>query len=165
MNHEQREKDLEIYLRDHYAGAVSALELLAHLIKAMEQDSLGAFFQDLRAEIQADHEQLHNLMEALGFEESSLRNAGAWIGEKLARVKLGTTSGEDARLRLLQALESLLLGITGKKLLWRALAAVKESSPILLRTDLARMEARAIDQAERVEERRLEVAQAAFGAS
>jgi hypothetical protein len=165
MSDQQREKDLEIYLRDHYAGAVSALELLGHLIEAHEQESLGDFFRELRADIRTDHEQLHNLMEALGFEESSLRNAGAWMGEKLARLKVGISPGEDARLRLLQALESLLLGITGKKLLWRALAVVQESSPILRRTDLAEMESRAVEQSERVEAQRLRAAQDAFASS
>jgi hypothetical protein len=102
-------------------------------------------------------------MQALGFEESSLRDAGAWMAEKLSRAKIGLTVGEGARLRLFQALETLLVGITGKRLLWQALMAVKDSSPILQRTDLARLEARAIEQAERVEMQRLSAARATFG--
>ncbi len=163
MSDEQSKKDLESYLRDHYAGAVGALELLEHLTKAHADDSLGEFFRQLHGEIKADHEQLHNLMQALGFEESSLRDAGAWMAEKLSRAKIGLTAGEGARLRLFQALETLLVGITGKRLLWQALMAVKDSSPILQRTDLARLEARAIEQAERVEMQRLSAARATFG--
>ena len=165
MPDEQRSKDLKIYLQDHYAGAVSALELLDHLIKTHEDDSLGGFFRQLRGEIKADHQQLQNLMEALGFEESSLRNTGAWLAEKFSRAKVGFTAGEDAKLRLLQSLEMLLLGITGKKLLWRALRATRDSSPLLQRTDLARLEARAVEQAEKVEEQRLAAAEVAFCAS
>ena len=165
MPSKQAREDLETYLRDHYAGAVSALELLDHLIKAHEDDSLGDFFRRLRAEIKADHQQLHNLMEALGFEESSLRNTGAWLAEKFSRAKVGFTAGEGAKLRLLQSLETLLLGITGKKLLWRALSATRDSSPILQRTDLARLEARAVEQAEKVEVQRLAAAEVAFCAS
>ena len=165
MPSKQAREDLETYLRDHYAGAVSALELLDHLIKAHEDDSLGDFFRRLRAEIKADHQQLHNLMETLGFEESSLRNTGAWLAEKFSRAKVGFTAGEGAKLRLLQSLETLLLGITGKKLLWRALSATRDSSPILQRTDLARLEARAVEQAEKVEAQRLAAAEIAFCAS
>ena len=165
MSDEQSKKDLEIYLRDHYAGAVSALELLEHLIKAHEDDSLGEFFRHLRVEINADHQQLHNLMEALGFEESSLRSTGAWLAEKFSRAKLGFTVGEDAKLRLLQSLETLLLGITGKKLLWHALIAAQDSSATLQRTNLARLEARAVEQAEKVEVQRLAAAEVAFCAS
>ncbi|HEY3600621.1 MAG TPA: hypothetical protein VGK72_01545 [Chthoniobacterales bacterium] len=158
-------KHLKVYLQDHSAGAVGALELLDHLSDAYRSDPLGAFFTELRSDIEADHNQLHNLMSALGLEESSLRNAGAWMAEKIGRIKLGITSEEDAKLRLLQALETLLIGITGKKMLWRALAAVRESSPVLQRTDFAQMESRAAEQARRVEEQRLLAAQAAFRGS
>ena len=81
MGDEQSKKDLEIYLRDHYAGAVSALELLEHLIKAHEDDSLGDFFYQLRAEIKADHQQLHNLMEALGLGKQPAKHGRMAGGE------------------------------------------------------------------------------------
>ena len=165
MSEGQGRKDLESYLKDHYAGAVAALELLEHLIKEHSGDALSSFFTELRAEIKADHEQLHNLMGALDFEESSLRNAGAWMAEKFSRAKIGFSAGEDDALRLLQSLETLLLGISGKKLLWRALRVAKESSSVLQRTDFDRLEARAIEQAERIEAQRLAAAQAAFWAS
>jgi hypothetical protein len=59
---------------------------------------------------------------------------------------------------LLQAFEVLVLGITGKQLLWRALNASLGSSPLLRGADLSRLEERAIEQIERVEAKRLEAA-------
>ncbi len=112
--------------------------------------------------IQADHEQLHNLMTTLRFEASSVRNAGAWVAEKAGRVKLGFSSGEDAHLRLLQSLESLFLGITGKQILWRALRATRDASPILEQTDFDHLERRALEQLNRVETQLIEAARAAF---
>jgi hypothetical protein len=162
MSESQNTDDLEIYLRDHYAGAISALELLEHLIEVHADDSLGGFFSQLHAEIKADHEQLHNLMQALGFKDGTLRNAGAWVAEKMSRAKIGFAFGEDAKLRLLQALETLVIGITGKKLLWEALIAVKERSPVLRRTDLTLLQARAVQQIEQAEARRIEAARAVF---
>jgi hypothetical protein len=159
------QEDLEIYLRDHYAGGVGALALLEHLIEEHAGDSLGQFFNELRADIAADHDQLLNLMKALGFEESSVRNAGARIAEKFSQAKIGFTTADDSGRRLLQSLETLLLGVTGKKLLWRALDAVKEGSPILARTDFEQLTARANEQAQRIENERLKVARAAFGAA
>jgi hypothetical protein len=41
--------------------------------------------------------------------------------------------------------------------------AIEDSSPILQRTDLARLQARAIEQGERVEMQRLAAARAALG--
>lgn len=163
MPDEKSHEDLAIYLKDHYAGAVGALELLEHLSKQHADNRLGAFFTLLHADVEADHIQLHNLMEALAIEESSVRNAGAWMAEKFGRAKLGFTVGEDAKLRLLQSLESLYLGITGKRLLWRALRAASQSSPVLRKTDFDQLEERAIEQADRVEAERLKAAQAALG--
>ena len=151
-------EQLEIYLKDHYAGAVGALELIEHSIKAHEGTPLAAFFEELRGDVKADHEQLHNLMTALGFEESGMRNAGAWMAEKLGWVKIGSSGGEKSELRLLQTLESLFLGISGKQLLWRSLQAMRDSSPVLQRTDFEHLEKRAIEQLERVETKRLAAA-------
>jgi hypothetical protein len=164
MSDEKGSEDLETYLRDHYAGAAGAIDLLEHWSEAHAGTPLGSFFSELLADVNADHEQLHNLMTALGFEESSVRNAGAWMAEKLGRAKLGFSAGEDSELRLLQSLETLFLGITGKQLLWRALRAVKDASPILRRTDFERLEKRALEQLNRVEARRIEAAGSAFRA-
>jgi hypothetical protein len=72
-------------------------------------------------------------------------------------------SGEKrGELGLVTALEILVLGITGKQLLWRALNASLGSSPLLRGADLGKLEERAIDQLERVEARRLEAAREAF---
>ena len=162
MSDEKKNGDLETYLQDHYAAAVGALDLIQHLGKQHAEDELGDFFQRLHADVSADHAQLENVMTALGLEPSSVRNAGAWVAEKVGRLKLGLADGEEDFLRLLQALETLLAGITGKRLLWRALHAARDSSEVLRMTDFLLLEQRAHDQAERVEERRLPVARRAL---
>lgn len=164
MSEKRSREDLGIYLKDHYAGGVGALELVARLRKERAEDPLHGFLSELQVEIQADHDQLHYLMKALGHEESNLRNAGAWMVEKFSRGKIGFASEENSQLRLLQSLETLLLGIKGKKLLWRALQTAQETSPVLTQFDLARLEARADEQANRVEGQRLATARAAFQA-
>ena len=164
MAEKKSSEDLEVYLKDHYAGAVGALELLEHLGKAHAGDPLGEFFRGLESDVKADHEQLHNLMTTLGFEESGVRNAGAWVAEKVGRVKLGFSAGEEAKLRLLQSLESLFLGITGKQILWRALRATSDAWPTLQQTDFDHLERRALEQLERVEAQRIEAARGAFSA-
>lgn len=155
---------LEIYLKDHYAGAIAALELIEHSIESHEGTSWAAFFTELQSDVKADHEQLHNLMESLGFDDSSVRNAGAWVAEKFARAKLGFSGGgEGSELRLLQTLESLALGISGKQLLWRALQAVRDSSPVLQKRDFGLLEKRAMEQLEKVEAKRLLAARESLG--
>ena len=63
---------------------------------------------------------------------------------------------------LLLALEALVLGITGKRSLWRALQSASRALPQLARLDYAGLEKRAIEQCERVEAKRLEAARTAF---
>jgi hypothetical protein len=84
---------------------------------------LGVFFSQIDTEIRADQSALRNLMRRLSVEESSLRQAGAWAAEKVGRVRLMIAGGEQAGLGLVLTLEGLIMGIIGKKLLWRSLAA------------------------------------------
>lgn len=164
MSDVENRKELEGYLKDHYAGAVGALEMIEDLSKSHEGKEMGDFFTGLHADVKADHDQLHDLMSALDFEVSSVKNAGAWVAEKFGRVKLGFSGDEAVGVRLLQALETLVMGITGKQLLWRALDAAREASPVLQQTDFAHLEKRAKEQLDRVEAKRLEVANATFRA-
>ncbi len=155
-------EQLEIYLQDHYAAGVGALELIEHSLESHQETPLAEFFAQLHREVKVDHEQLHNLMTALDLEPSGMRNAGAWVAEKMGRAKIGFSGGESAELRLLQTLESLSLGITGKQLLWRALRAARDGAPALQKTDFDLLEQRAIEQIEQVETQRVASAQAAL---
>ncbi len=163
MNDAESREQLEVYLKDHYAAGVGALELIRHSRKSHEGTPWAAFFAELEIEVEADHEQLHYLIQALGLDDSGVRNAGAWMAEKLGRAKLGFAGGDTSELRLLQTLESLALGIKGKQLLWRALAAVRDLSPHLQKTDFKLLESRALAQLDRVEAKRLEAAQGSLG--
>ena len=150
---------LHTYLNDHLAGSVAALELLDGVIEHHSEDRITKIFRDLRDEIQDDQETLRNLIRKLGAKESAMRKAGAWLAEKFSRVKIGDA---DDGVELLQALEALALGITGKQLLWRSLGAIAPNFAALQGMDFGGLEKRAQDQFERVETLRLEMAREAF---
>jgi hypothetical protein len=154
-------KELGNYLNDHLAGSVAALELIEHLIKAHAGKPLEKFFRDLRDEVSADQEVVKTLVRRFA-RENTLRQAIGWMAEKFNRVKLRLAGDKAGELGLVEALEILVLGITGKQLLWRALSASLGDSPLLRGVDLAQLEQRAIDQSERVEAHRLEAARKAF---
>lgn len=155
-------KKLATYLNDHLAGSVVAIELLDHLAKEFDGQRLEKFFSEIRDDVGADQDVLRGLMEKLNIEESSLHKAGAWIMEKFGQAKLDVAGNEAGGLGLLQALEGLALGITGKQLLWRSLATAARNSTKLQGTDFARLEQRAKEQFERVEAERLKAASEAF---
>jgi hypothetical protein len=137
------------------------LELLDRLIETYKGKALEQFFKDLRNEIDADQDTLQDLIEKLSKKESAVRKAGAWVTEKLSRAKI-RLSDSEGQMGLLHALEGLVLGITGKRGLWTALAAAADTVPQLRELDYARLEKRAGEQCDRVEAKRLEVAQEVF---
>jgi hypothetical protein len=144
------------YLNDHLAGSVVALELLEHLIPHHQGTDLGAVLADLRREIAEDQDVLRRLIDELGG-ESLLKKAGAWVAEKVARLKIAPTGSDQ--LALLEALETLTLGILGKRALWRALAMVRSRSDApLARLDLEHLERRAETQYAQAEAQRLQAA-------
>ena len=155
-------KDLTTYLNDHLAGSVGGLELVDHLIETYKGKPLEQFFKDLRNEIDADQGTLQDLIEKLGEKESAVRKAGVWVAEKFSRAKIRLSDSEEGRMGLLQALEGLVLGITGKRGLWTALAAAADTVPQLRELDYTRLEKRAAEQCDRVETKRLEIAREIF---
>jgi hypothetical protein len=151
-------KELDSYLNDHLAGSVGALELLAHWAKLYRGKPLGAFFTDLESEIKADQNRLRDLMRCLGVEESKVRQAGAWAAEKLGLARFVIAGDEPGGLGLVLALEGLIMGITGKQLLWRALDAA--NLPKAEGFDFKELQRRAEEQIERIEAERIRAARA-----
>jgi hypothetical protein len=154
---------LAIYLRDHLAGAALAIELLKSMRDQHSGAPLGEFAATLLAEIEADHNVLRALPERIDSAPSAVKELGAWLTEKVSRLKLSGQS-ENA-LKTFEALEFLQLGIHGKWALWRALDAVAAKDVRLQGTDFANLIERAEIQEAEVEHRRLEAAQAAFSTS
>lgn len=156
-------KELDSYLNDHLAGSVGALELIAHWAKLCRGKPLGAFFTDLEAEISADQDTLRDLMRCLGVEESKMRQAGVWVAEKLGRARFAIAGNEPDGLGLVLTLEGLIMGIAGKKLLWRALDAA--NLPKLEAFDFKKLQRRAEEHIERIEAERIRAARRAFASS
>ncbi len=149
---------LKTYLNDHLAGSVAAVELLERLSDEHDGTPLHPFFVELRAEVLADRQELITLMSSLQIDESKVRKVSAWLTEKFTEIKLRVDDPAHGALRLLQALEVLTLGIEGKKLLWRALAAAAEQTDSLRVLNYDRLQERAEEQQRNVEAVRLEAA-------
>jgi hypothetical protein len=153
-------RELDSYLNDHLAGSVGALELIDHWIELCDGKPLAKFFAELRKDIEADQKSLRELMRALGTHESSIRPVTAWIAEKFSRARFAVGGDEIGGLGLVLALDTIVMGITGKKLLWRALAAA--DLPRTGNIDFVQMEQRAEEQIARVEIERIHAAREAF---
>jgi hypothetical protein len=155
---------LESYLNDHVAGSVAAIELLDHLVESSEDRGRKQFFEEIRTDVNEDQETLRGILRALGAEESGFRKAGAWLTEKVGRLKLQLEGAVRGSLHELEALEALALGVLGKLALWRALA-VAGGIEALRGVDLGELQRRAETQHARIESRRLDLAGKLFAAA
>ncbi len=112
---------LATYLNDHLAGSVMALELLENLEGEHAGTALEGFLAELRADITVDQQELEALLEQLNVAKSRPRRVAAWLTEKASELKLRLDDPAHGALRLLESLEVLVVGIEGKRALWRAL--------------------------------------------
>jgi hypothetical protein len=151
---------LGTYLEDHLAGASAAIELLESLRDQHADEPLGAFAEGIRSEVEADREELRALIERVEHGPKKLKEAAAWLAEKVSRAKLGRISRGD--LGTFEALETLALGILGKRGLWKALAEAAPGDRRLDGMDFEALRDRAESQFASVEEKRLELARRAL---
>jgi hypothetical protein len=151
---------LATYLQDHLAGSMNAIELLKAMRDHHSGDPLGQFAAKLLAEIEADREVLAALTERVGADPAGMKEWAAWMAEKVSRLKLKHGSGQG--LGTFEALEFLVLGIHGKWALWRALSTIAPFDPRLQNIDFDRLNARAQNQHDEVDERRLACAHPAL---
>ncbi|MGC1166985.1 MAG: hypothetical protein WA862_12850 [Solirubrobacterales bacterium] len=154
---------LPIYLNDHLAGSVVGVQLARRARASNEGTELGRVLAELCAEIEADQATLRRLMERLGVAESKVKPAGAWLGERLGRLKLnGQLRGYSPLSRVVE-LEGLCGGIAGKRQLWEAME--RTFGARLSGFDFRALAERAAAQLARLEARRLDAAGEAFAAA
>ena len=155
-------KNLGTYFHDHLAGAMGALELLGHLIEHTQASGRRAKLASLRNEITKDHDVLVKIAQGLDLQESPMKKALGWIGEKAARLKFALSKDNPGSVGLVQAMEVLSLGIAGKRGLWDALAATQPPGMAKIKINLSKLTARADKQRAMVESWRIEAAREAF---
>lgn len=155
-------KLLGIYLNDHLAGSVVGGELAKRAASQNEGSELGDFLSQLADEIDSEREDLKAIMGHFGVSANPVKGPLAWVAEKAGRFKLnGQLTGYSPLSRLVE-LEGLMLGVTGKLGMWRALADTQSGLESFNLEGL-------IEQAERqqteLDRFRLEAARTAFGAA
>lgn len=152
------DKLLSIYLNDHCAGSTAGLELARRCLKNNEGTAYEPFLRDLATSIEEDKRELEGLMETLGIAIDKMKQVAAWATERAGRLKLnGQITGYSPLSRLIE-LEGLLLGVTGKRSLWRSLREIADHDPRLAVTDFDKLIARADEQIDGLEEHRLRAA-------
>jgi hypothetical protein len=157
-------KYLQIYLNDHLGGSTTGIELVRRIAHEYPGTDLGAFAEGLAVEIEEDRDTLLEIMDRLGASRDQAKVAMGWVTEKVGRLKPNGELRGTSPLTPLIELESLSLGIEGKRSLWLTLAEIDTVAEQVGRDRLGQLEARALDQRERVEVHRRAAARRAFTA-
>jgi hypothetical protein len=154
---------LEIYLADHLAGSAAGVALARRTAQSNAGTALGDVLRRLSIEIEDDRRTLQAIVAELGFRESKAKDTLAWVGEKVARLKLnGQLRGYSPLSRILE-LEALSAGVAGKLALWQSLQSVPDLSERLSGFDLDQLTERARLQRAEIEEQRTTAARETFG--
>jgi hypothetical protein len=153
---------LDIYLNDHLAGAAFGSDLARQIDKHSEGTSLGQVMHSLATEIEADRQALLDLMERLGTPKNPVKQATTWMAEKASRLKLSGVTAGDAAHGTFLALETLSLGVEGKRSLWIALKTIADDYPALDTPELDRLIERAAAQRSILERERVAAARQAL---
>lgn len=156
---------LKTYLNDHLAGATAGVDLAREIAEDTKDTPTGRVMEELAEDIEADRATLERLIDTLGFGQHAVKQAAAWMAEKASRLRLNRVSAGSDDLALLMSMETLSIGIDGKRNLWQALKEVAANEPAVAELDLETLVGRAAAQHELLESYRRALAPAALGVS
>jgi hypothetical protein len=148
--------NLTTYLHDHLAGARFAISLLMDLAEQKLDGDLAEFASKLLSEIDEDKSMLEGVLARLESQPSVIKEASAWLTQKVGRIKFQLNSEPFS---IFEALEVLSIGILGKLALWNALKRLPAEHDAKEGLDFSNLVDRAIQQHAKVEERRIAYAE------
>ncbi len=151
-------KLLAIHLQDHLAGSTAAVELSRRAAKAHQHDALGDALEALTLEATTDRQALVDLMAVLDIRPDRVKQAAAWTGEKLGRLKLNGALLRRSPLSDVVELDGMRMAVEWKAAGWRLLQSLADADPRLREADLDDLARRASDQVTRIETLRISVA-------
>lgn len=150
---------LAAYLRDHLAGADTAIRIVGHLAQAQHGTREGTLFVSLHEQFLQDRDVVTALLTDLG---ASPRSVKRLAGRVTGGVLTAAAGGTPGKLSLFRTLEGLAVGVQGKRCLWRAAQVLAPSLRAPGRRTFAELESSAIDQWEAIEQCRRELAPRTF---
>ena len=140
------EENLVSYLVDHLTGSDAALTTVARLALSREDADERRLFCALKQQFESERAIVRSVLGQLGSSAVSLKRAAGYASGAVLQAAAG---GAEGSLAMFRTLESLLIGVQGKRCLWRTLQAVdlefKESG------DFKMLERQALEQWERIE--------------
>lgn len=159
-------ESLMTYLNDHLAASIAALQLLERLVTTLREPSMVTTLRTLTDDVTAEQGLVRDIIAAGGGTENTMAQAVSWVGEKVARLKIGPGESDPSGLMLFEALEAISVGFWGRRCLWSTLAHLSREVTVPPGTiDFAALEARAEQHLTMLDALRLQSSSAALSLS
>ncbi|MCB0857295.1 MAG: hypothetical protein KDB54_12150 [Solirubrobacterales bacterium] len=155
------DRELGIYLNDHISGATAGLETARRAVSNSTDPERTRMWRDFEAQVSDERELLKAIRDRIEAKPNIPKYAIAWAGEKLGRLKLNGRLIRQSDLGQMLELEMLVVGVTGKLSLWRALERLED--PRLSAFDFNDLASQAEAQRSRLEQFRINLVPAALG--
>jgi hypothetical protein len=155
-----KRRSVATYLREHLAGADTAIQIVHDLSDAYRGGPEGALFASLYEQFREDRGVVEKILAELGYTSRSVKRlAGRATGSALGTV----AGGAPGDLSLFRTLEALAIGVQGKRCLWRAAQALVALPHPPGRRSFVELEADAVRQWEAIERHRWSLVPRTFG--
>jgi hypothetical protein len=146
MIHEAR---LSTYLQDHYAGSAAGIELFKRAADQQSDPVVRTALAKMVQEVEEERTALERYLTAVGAKPDPLKNAGAWMAEKLARLKPNGELIRRSPLSDVVELEALRIAVEGKAAGFRTLRSLADDEP---RFDAAELDSLLTQVAQQIED-------------
>lgn len=155
-------KRLGSYLNDHLLASTVGVELARRTEHENRSNAVGQYLATLTPLLEQDRAMLLAVLAVLELKPDPLKVGGAWLVEKLARLKLNGSWLRYSPLSRLVELEGLCVDSHGRMSVWRSLETLSRKEPRLARFDFAFLAERAEAQLATLQTLRLRSTGAAF---
>ena len=106
---------LGIYLNDHLAVLAGAEELVDRSLQSNTGTPLGELLQQVLDSVKQDRRALESLIDERGVQQNRAKTGGAWLAERVGRLKLnGELTGYSPLSRLVE-IEGIGLALEAKR--------------------------------------------------
>ncbi|PZR52893.1 epimerase [Xylanimonas oleitrophica] len=142
---------LGLYLSDHLTGATAGLQRLERMSQTYEEVPFQAELAELVEQLRAEREMYRDMLGLLGVRRRPYRQAAAWVGERVGRLKLNGRALEGSPMTAVLETELMRAAVLGKIGGWQTLEEHAEQlglDPAQFREliDLARSQIEVLDR-------------------
>ncbi|QNE20509.1 hypothetical protein F1D05_24585 [Kribbella qitaiheensis] len=153
---------LGTYLQDHYAGSSAGIELFRRAADQQSDPVTRTALTRIIEQVDAERVALERFLAAVGSKPDPVKNAGAWVAEKLGRFKPNGELIRRSPLSDVAELEMLRIAVEGKAAGWRVLRKLAEDEERFVVAEFDALLKDAAAQIEELEELRMATALKVF---